>query len=85
MAAIIYALCTLTCVTSAALLLRSWRASRVALLFWSGLCFLFLAASNLFLVLDRVVFPEFDFSPMRFVFAFVGLLLLLYGLIMDSD
>ncbi len=85
MAAIIYTLCALTCIASAVLLLRAWRASRTALLFWSGLCFVFLAASNLFLVLDRVVFPEIDFSPLRFMFAFVGLLLLLYGLIMDSD
>lgn len=85
MAAIIYALCALTCLTSAVLLLRSWRSSRVSLLFWSGLCFVFLAASNMFLVLDRVIFPEIDFSPLRYVSAFVGLLLLLYGLIMDSD
>ncbi len=85
MAALIYALCALTCLASAFLLLRAWIRSRTPLLFWSGLCFVFLAASNLFLVLDRVIYPDMDLSPMRFGLALVGLLLLLYGLIMETD
>lgn len=85
MAAAIYGLCALTCLVAAALLLRSWQRSRLALLFWSGLCFVFLAGSNTLLVLDRVVFPDVDLSTARFATAFLGLLLLLYGLIMESD
>jgi hypothetical protein len=85
MAAIIYSLCTLTCLVAAALLLRAWQRSRLALLFWSGLCFVFLAMSNLLLVLDRIVLPDTDLSTPRFLTAFLGLLLLLYGLIMESD
>lgn len=85
MAAIIYALCALTCLAAAVLLLRSWRTSRLRLLFWSGWCFLFLAASNFLLVLDRVVLPDVDLSAARYSTAFLGLLLLLYGLIMEGD
>ena len=85
MAPLIYSLCTLTCLAAAVLLLRAWRASRVALLFWSGWCFLFLAASNFLLVLDRIVLPDMDLATPRFATAFVGLLLLLYGLIMEGD
>lgn len=85
MAALIYALCTLTCIAAAVLLLRSWSQSRLGLLFWSGWCFVFLAVSNSLLVFDRIVFPEVDLSTPRFGAALVGLLLLLYGLIMEND
>ena len=85
MAAIIYALCALTCLLAAALLLRAWQRSRLALLLWSGWCFVFLGASNLLLVLDRIVLPDVDLATARYGTAFVGLLLLLYGLIMESD
>jgi hydrogenase/urease accessory protein HupE len=85
MAAIIYSLCALTCLVAAGLLLRAWSQSRLALLFWSGLCFIFLAFSNTLLVIDRIVLPDMDLSIARFAAAFLGLLLLLYGLIMESD
>lgn len=85
MAAIIYALCALTSFVAAALLLRAWQRNRLGMLFWSGLCFVFLGASNMFLVLDRVIFLYIDFSTPRYATAFLGLLLLLYGLIMESD
>ena len=85
MAPLIYSLCALTCLVAAALLLRAWQRSRLALLFWSGLCFIFLGTSNILLVLDRVVLPDVDLSTARFATAFFGLLLLLYGLIMESD
>jgi hypothetical protein len=84
-AALIYFLCALTCLVAAVMLLRAWQRSRLALLFWSGLCFVFLAASNGMLVLDRIVLPDVDLSTARFAAAFIGLLLLLYGLIMESD
>lgn len=85
MAVAIYFLCALTCFAAAVLLLRSWKASRVGLLFWSGWCFLFLGTSNFLLVLDRVILPNVDLSTARYTTAFLGLLLLLYGLIMEGD
>jgi hypothetical protein len=85
MAALIYSLCALTCLVAAVLLLRAWQRSRLPMLFWSGLCFVFLAGSNGLLVLDRIVLADLDLSTARFATAFIGLLLLLYGLIMESD
>jgi hypothetical protein len=85
MAPLIYALCALTCVAAAVLLLRAWAQSKLGMLFWSGWCFAFLAASNFLLVLDRIVLPDTDLQTARFAAAFVGLLLLLYGLIMEGD
>ena len=85
MAALIYALCTLTCVVAALMLFRGWQKSRAGMLFWSALCFVFLAGSNFLLVLDRIVLPNVDLTTARFLTAFLGLLLLLYGLIMEGD
>lgn len=85
MAALIYTLCALTALTTAILLLRSYQRTRVQMLLWAGLCFLGLTLSNIFLVLDRVVYPNVDLSIPRLTAAFVGLLLLLYGLIWEGD
>lgn len=85
MASIVYALCALTSLAAAWLLFRSFARNRQRLLFWSGLCFAGLAANNVLLVLDRVVFPAvINLSAWRSVPAFVGLLLLLYGLIAED-
>lgn len=85
MAAFIYTLCALTCLVTAVLLLRSYQKTRVHLLLWSGLCFIGLTVSNVFLVLDRIVYPDMDLSLPRLGSAFVGMLLLLYGLVWESD
>jgi hypothetical protein len=85
MAPIIYSLCALACLACAALLLRSYRQTRAQMLLWSGLCFAGLTASNVLLVLDRLVFPAVDLSTVRLGVALVALLLLLYGLIWESD
>ena len=81
MAAILYLLCMLTALACCVLLLRGYRRTRVRLLFWSGLCFEGLKLENLFLFLDRIVYPAADLSLWRAPFALVGLSLLLYGLI----
>jgi hypothetical protein len=86
MAAIIYALCALTCLACAVLLLRAFFQTRGQLLLWSGLCFVGLTLSNVLLVVDRVVLgPETDLSFARLGTAFLALLLLLFGLIWDHD
>ena len=85
MAPLIYTLCALTCLVSAVLLLRSYQKTHVPLLLWSGLCFVGLTVSNVFLVLDRLVYPDLDLSLPRLGSAFVGLLLLVYGLVWESD
>jgi hypothetical protein len=86
MAAFIYTLCTITCLVAAWLLLRSWRQTRTPLLIWSGLCFAGLTLSNLLLVLDRTIYSvSADLSTERLVSAFIALLVLVIGLIWESD
>jgi hypothetical protein len=85
MAAIIYSLCSITCLACAVLLLRGYARTRAHLLLWSGLCFVGLTANNVLLVLDRIVFPDVDLAVPRLVAALAGLVLLLFGLIWEKD
>jgi uncharacterized protein DUF5985 len=85
MAAIIYALCALTCLACAVLLLRAFAENRGQLLLWSGLCFVGLTAGNILLVLDRVFLPMVDLSTARLATAFFSLLLMLFGLIWEHE
>jgi hypothetical protein len=41
--------------------------------------------NNLFLIFDKVVFPNVDFMPLRVISALVACLLLLYGLIYEKE
>jgi hypothetical protein len=85
MAETVYVLCALTSSLCAFLLLRSYWNNRSNLLFWSGLCFLALAASNVVLVVDLVVYPDTEFygALIRSGLTAVAGLLLLYGLIWE--
>jgi hypothetical protein len=85
MAKFIYALCTLTSLTCAWLLLRSSIHNRYRLLFWSGLCFVGLSANSLLVVVDKLVFPSVDLLTWRLMAALVSVLLLLYGLIWEDE
>ena len=85
MAGIIYLLCAATSLACAVLLLRAYRDSRVRLLFWSGLCFVGLTLNNVLLFIDLRVLPERDLFLLRIMPTLVGLLLLIYGLIWDTD
>lgn len=85
MATIIYVLCTLTSMSCAWLLLRSYIANKSRLLFWSGLCFVGLTINNVLLVLDKLVFRDVDLSTLRLLAALFALLLMLYGLIWEEE
>ena len=85
MGPLIYSLCALAAATCAYMLLQSYRRGGYRLLLWSGLCFAGLTASNVILVLDRIVYPGIDFSTLRLSAALVGLLLLLFGLIWENE
>ncbi len=80
----IYVLCALTSMVCAVLLLRSYRTSRTALLFWSSLCFAGLALNNALLAVDLIVVPELDLSLWRSAIALASLGVLLFGLIWNS-
>jgi hypothetical protein len=84
MGEVIYVLCALTSIVSAALLLRSYAATRTRLLLWSSLCFVGLAANNVLLFVDLVVVPGVDLSLPRALLSFGAVALLNFGLIWDS-
>lgn len=81
---IVYALCAMTSIGCAVLLLRGYRRSRVRLLFWSGLCFIGLALNNVLLFIDVRVVPDVDLSLWRTIPAVLGVAVLLYGLIWET-
>lgn len=85
MSAVIYTLCALAALTCAALLLNGYRRSGYRLLLWSGLCFVGLTANNVLLIMDKVVFPEIDFSLWRVGLSFLAMGVLLYGLVWEAE
>ena len=85
MGAVIYFLCAFTAALCAVLLLLAYRRSRYRLLLWSGLCFAGLTLNNAFLVLDKIVFPNIDFSLWRSGSLLLSMGILLYGLIWDTE
>lgn len=74
-----------TSLLCAILLLRGYAQSRQKLLLWSGICFLGLALSNFLIFVDLIILPEIDLYPLRLAIAAIALLVLLYGLIWESD
>lgn len=67
------------------LLLRSYSHVKKRLLLWSGLCFVGLTISNVLIFVDLVIFPDINLYPLRLGTAAASLLLLLYGLIWESE
>ena len=85
MAETVYLLCAVTSVACAIMLFRGYRASRTNLLFWSSLCFAGLAANNVLLFLDLVLFvQEIDLSLWRSGIAVGSMMMLLFALIWES-
>lgn len=86
MAPIIYFLCALTALACFALLWRGWRGNGAPLLFWSALCFAGLTASNVLLVIDKLMLGEdTDLSPLRLAITLAALLLLIFGLVWGDE
>jgi hypothetical protein len=85
MAGILFALCALTSLTCAWLLLRAYRQSRHRLLFWSGLCFVGLTFNNVLLLVDRVFFVHIDLTTLRLAVALGATALLVFGLVWEED
>jgi len=81
----IYTLCALTALAAAILLLRGYWRTQSRMLLWSGLCFAGLTATNVLLVLDKVVFTAVDLSPWRLLIGLISVLLLVVGLIVETE
>ena len=85
MLAVVNVLGTLTVGLCAFLLLRAYARVRQRLLLWSGLCFAGLTVSNAVLFIDLAVVPDRNLYTVRLGAAALSMLLLLYGLIFESD
>lgn len=81
---VVYSLCALTSGACAVLLTRSYVRTRVPLLAWASLCFIFLFANNILLVIDLVILPQVDLSLPRAITGTIGMVALLFG-ILQSD
>jgi len=83
-AAIVYVLCFLTSAACAWLLGRAYARNGTRLLLWSGVCFAFLAANNLALVLDLVVWPnDVDLRVIRLLLALAATVSLIWGFVWE--
>ena len=82
---LVYTLCFLTSATCAVLLGRTFLRSRARMLFWSAACFTLLAAVNLLVVFDLVIFPTRDFRSARLWISLAAIAVLLFGFIWDQD
>ncbi|MEP7314626.1 MAG: DUF5985 family protein [Pseudomonadota bacterium] len=70
----------------AVLLLRAYFKTRKRLLLWSGLCFAGLTASNALVIVDLQVFPTaLDLYPYRLAIGAIFMLVLVFGLVWDSE
>jgi hypothetical protein len=83
--AVVYVLCFLTSAACAFLLGRSYARSGVRLLFWSSVCFGFLALNNLALVMDLLVLPDTDLRLVRSGLALAAVVSLIWGFIWDRE
>jgi hypothetical protein len=84
MSGLIYGLCAATATLCAYLLLRGSLKNKSRLLLWSGLCFVGLAINNVMLIVDYLWLPDADLSIVRLLPALVGMVLLVYGLIVET-
>ena len=80
----IYALCAVTSLTAAALLLRHYRARRTPLLLWSCLAFAGLALNNVLVLLDFGVFPDTNLALPRSLVSVASMTTLVYGLVRET-
>ncbi len=86
MGPIVYILGTLVSLLCTALLLRGYVRGRKKLLLWSGLCFAGLTLSNGLVFVDLVLLPaSIDLHRLRLSTAAIAMLVLVYGLVWDSE
>jgi hypothetical protein len=85
MAPIFYALCSLTALFCARLLLRAYYQNRYRLLLSGGLCFIGLTLNNALLVVDKLLLPDVNLFTWRLIVALIALLVFLCGLIRDAE
>lgn len=80
----VYALCMVTSILCAGLLLRGYAQNKNRFLFWSGLYFIGASINNLLLLLDQTIFLASDLLTWRLLTGLVAALILLYGLVWEA-
>jgi hypothetical protein len=85
LAGLVYLLGALVTGLSAVLLLRGYARSRSRLLLWSGLCFVGLTVSNALLFVDLRVLLQSDLYMWRLGTAAAAMMLLICGLVFESE
>lgn len=86
MAFFVYGLCALTSALCAWFLLQAYGRTAYRLLFWCGLFFVISTVNNLFLMVDKVIFPvEIDLSVPRYLIALSALGVLFRGMIFEEQ
>jgi hypothetical protein len=85
MAISIYSLCAITSLISSWLLSRAYWRTRSRLLLWSAISFAGLTLNNVTLWVDKLVVPETDLSVLRTSIALVAMVILLYGLVWETE
>jgi hypothetical protein len=82
---LVYLLCFLAAGLCAALLVRQYRRASTPVLVWSAACFVFLAISNLLVVIDQLVLPDVNLRAARLVLTLLAVSVLLFGFIWESE
>ena len=82
---VVYLLCLAASLLCTYLLFRSYRRSGAKLLLWTALCFVGLAANNLFLSADALLVPDIDLLWLRQLSSLGAIVVLVYGFIWEAD
>jgi len=83
--ATVYLLCFATSSACAWLLARTYHQTRARLLLWSAICFVFLAANNLVVIVDLLLVADTDYRLLRLFLSLIALCVLLFGFVWDSE
>lgn len=81
---LVYLLCLLASAACAGLLARNFRHTGMRLLLWSSICFSFLTANNLVLVLDLWLWPDIDLRLVRVGLSLAAAASLIWGVLRDE-
>lgn len=85
MAGVVYLLCAFTSLVCAWLLYRAYSHNKFRLLFWCCLGFTGFSINNILLFIDIIVLPQVDYIiNFRTIPALIGMLVMIYGLIMEE-
>lgn len=81
---VVYALCALTALACAVLLLRASHRSASRMLLWSGVCFALFTVSNVLLIVDAYWLVDVGLWPLRHGISLAAVSALLYGLVFEE-